>query len=117
VRNDPESIQLVAKDYSTLGATADRVAGEHPELRMAPVVDEAQHGFAFQSSDHYPFAVKGVPILFFFNGTHEDYHQPSDEVDKVDAEKEARIVQLMFYLGLDVANAPERPQWKEGMIP
>ena len=52
-----------------------------------------------------------MPILFFFNGTHPDYHQVSDEVAKIDAEKEARIIQLVFYLGLEIANAAKRPQW------
>jgi Zn-dependent M28 family amino/carboxypeptidase len=62
-------------------------------------------------SDHYNFARKGVPILFFFNGTHPDYHQVTDHADKIDAEKEARIIKLLFFLGLEVANAPTRPKW------
>jgi Zn-dependent M28 family amino/carboxypeptidase len=62
-------------------------------------------------SDHYNFARTGVPILFFFNGTHADYHQVSDEVSKIDAEKESRIIRLVFYLGLEIANAGERPRW------
>ena len=62
-------------------------------------------------SDHFNFARKGVPILFFFNGTHPDYHRPSDSVDKIDAEKASRIVKMVFYVGLGVANATERPQW------
>jgi len=53
-----------------------------------------------------------VPVLFFFNGTHDDYHKPSDSPDKIDGEKESRILQLLFYLGQDVANAPQRPKWK-----
>jgi hypothetical protein len=56
-------------------------------------------------------AVRGVPILFFFNGVHADYHRPGDEVSKIDAEKESRIVKLVFYLGLDIANAAEKPKW------
>jgi hypothetical protein len=52
-----------------------------------------------------------VPILFFFNGTHPDYHRVSDSVEKIDAEKASRIVKMVYYLGLDVANAAERPQW------
>ena len=44
-------------------------------------------------------------------GTHDDYHRPSDEVEKIDGEKAARIVKLLFYLGLDIANADERPRW------
>jgi hypothetical protein len=52
-----------------------------------------------------------VPILFFFNGVHADYHRPGDEVAKIDAEKEPRIVQLVFYLGLEIANATQKPTW------
>ena len=67
----------------------------------------------YYRSDHYNFAEKGVPVLFFFNGTHEDYHGVDDEIEKVDTEKAARIVKLMFYLGLEIANNPERPKWKQ----
>jgi len=52
-----------------------------------------------------------VPILFFFSGVHPDYHQVSDSPDKIDYEKTARIVRLLFYLGHEIANAPERPKW------
>jgi len=110
-RNDPESIQLVAKDYSTLGVVADRSAKKHPELHMVPVVDEAQHGFAFQSSDHYPFAIKGVPVLFFFSGLHPDLHGPTDSPENADFDKAARVARLAFYIGLEVANADSRPEW------
>ena len=65
----------------------------------------------YRRSDHFNFARKGVPILFFFNGTHPDYHRAGDEVAKIDAEKEARIVKMVFYVGLEVANATARPQW------
>ena len=54
---------------------------------------------------------KGVPVLFFFNGTHEDYHGRDDEVDRIDAEKAVRVSQLIFYLGYELANRPERPRW------
>ncbi|MEP6474781.1 MAG: M28 family peptidase, partial [Gemmatimonadota bacterium] len=62
-------------------------------------------------SDHFNFARKGVPILFFFNGVHADYHQVSDSPDKLDAEKESRILKLLFFLGQDVANGKDRPKW------
>jgi Zn-dependent M28 family amino/carboxypeptidase len=65
----------------------------------------------FSRSDHYNFARKGVPILFFTSGTHADYHQPSDEPNRIDGEKEARLVRLLFYLGTTVADAVSRPHW------
>ena len=110
-RNWKDTIVVIGKEHSDLGATLNRVGAAHPELRMQPIDDIwPQENFYFRS-DHFNFARKGVPILFFFSGTHPDYHQPSDSADKIDAEKEARIVRLVLYLGLDVANAAERPKW------
>jgi hypothetical protein len=110
-RNWKDTIAVIGKEHSDLGATLNRVGLAHPELRIQPVDDIwPQENFYFRS-DHYNFARKGVPILFFFNGTHADYHRPSDSVDKIDAEKESRIVKLVFYLALDVANAADRPKW------
>ena len=62
-------------------------------------------------SDHYNFARKGVPTLFFFNGVHPDYHRVTDSPEKIDGEKESRILRLLFYLGREIGNAPRRPQW------
>ncbi len=110
-RNWRDTIVAIGKEHSDLGATLNRVAADHPELNMKPIDDIwPQENFYFRS-DHYNFAKKGVPILFFFNGTHVDYHRPGDSPDMIDAEKEARIAQLIFYLGLEVANTPARPKW------
>ena len=111
-RNWKDTIVAIGKEHSDLGTTLHRVNQSHPELRMTAIDDRwPQENFYFRS-DHYNFARKGVPILFFFNGTHEDYHRPSDSPDKIDGEKEARILRLLFYLGQDIANAPGRPKWK-----
>jgi hypothetical protein len=110
-RNWKDTIVAIGKEHSDLGATLNRVGAAHPELRMQPIDDKWPQENFYGRSDHYNFAKKGVPILFFFNGVHDDYHRPSDSVDKIDAEKESRIVKLVFYLGLDVANAADRPKW------
>ena len=110
-RNWRDTIVAIGKEHSDLGATLNRVASDHPELNMRPIDDIwPQENFYFRS-DHYNFAKKGVPILFFFSGTHADYHRPGDEPAKIDAEKEARVARLIFYLGLEVANAVQRPKW------
>jgi Zn-dependent M28 family amino/carboxypeptidase len=62
-------------------------------------------------SDHFNFARAGVPILFFFNGTHPDYHRPSDEVERIDGDKTARIGRLLLHLGIEIADADARPLW------
>lgn len=110
-RNWRDTIVVIGKEHSDLGQTLARVTAAHPELEMRPIEDLWPHENFFRRSDHFNFAKRGVPVLFFFNGTHEDYHRPSDEVAKIDAEKESRIVKLLFYLGLEIANVTERPKW------
>jgi len=110
-RNWPDTIVAIGREHSDLGQTLAAVNAQHPELGMTAIDDRwPEENFYFRS-DHYNFAKNGVPILFFFNGVHEDYHQASDSPDKINSDKEARIVQLLFYLGQAVANAPQRPQW------
>jgi len=110
-RNWPDTIVAIGKEHSDLGETLNRVNGEHPELNMTAIDDIWPEENFYGRSDHYNFAEKGVPILFFFNGVHEDYHQVSDEIDKIDTEKMDRIISLLYYLGEDIADTPERPQW------
>ena len=110
-RNWTDRIAAIGKDDSDLGATVEAVAEAHPQLDMEPIDDQWPDQNFYRRSDHYNFARKGVPILFFFNGTHEDYHRPSDHVDKIDGDKAVRITRLMFYLGVEVANRTERPVW------
>jgi hypothetical protein len=106
-----DTIVVIGKEHSSLGEVADRVTREHPELGMQLIDDIWPSQNFYQRSDHINFARKGVPILFFFNGTHPDYHRATDSVEKIDAEKAARIVRMVFYVGLEVANATARPQW------
>ena len=110
-RNWRDTIVAIGKEHSDLGATLNRVAHAHPELNLKAIDDIWPDERFYFRSDHYNFARVGVPILFFFNGTHVDYHQVGDHPDKIDAEKESRIVKLVFYLGLEIANAAERPKW------
>ena len=110
-RNWKDTIVVIGKEHSDLGATLDRVNRAHPELRMKAIDDIwPEENFYFRS-DHYNFARKGVPILFFFNGTHPDYHGPNDEPDRIDAEKESRIVRLVYLITQEVGDAPARPAW------
>ncbi len=57
----------------------------------------------FKRSDHYSFYEKGVPALFFFSGLHEDYHQPSDEMNKIDVKKIERVARMVFLTALELA--------------
>ncbi len=110
-RNWKDTVVVIGKEHSDLGATLNRVNSEHPELGMYAIDDIWPEERFYFRSDHIHFARRGVPILFFFTGTHEDYHRVTDELAKVDVEKAARITRLLFYLGLEVANNHERPKW------
>ncbi len=70
-------------------------------------VDDANN--FYRRSDHYNFAKNGIPVIFYFNGVHEDYHQPSDTVDKIDFNKLSKITRLVFYTAWEIANRTERP--------
>ena len=110
-RNWPDTIVAIGKEHSDLGTTLERVNRAHPELGMTAIDDQWPEERFYFRSDHYNFARKGVPILFFFNGVHPDYHQPSDSPDKIDAEKESRILRLLYFLGRQVGDADARPKW------
>jgi hypothetical protein len=110
-RNWRDTIVAIGKEHSDLGTTLERVNRAHPELRMTAIDDRWPEERFYFRSDHYNFARKGVPILFFFNGVHPDYHQVTDSPDKIDSEKEARILRLLYYLGREIGNGPERPKW------
>lgn len=62
----------------------------------------------YYRSDHYNFAKHNIPIIFYFNGVHEDYHKPTDTPDKIDYDLLAKRAQLVFYTAWEVANRPER---------
>ncbi len=110
-RNWRDTVVAIGKEESTLGPTLERIAAEHPELDLEVIDDPWPEERFYFRSDHYNFARRGVPILFFFTGTHADYHRPSDEPDRILYEKTARIARLIFYLGAEVADAPEPPRW------
>ena len=55
-------------------------------------------------SDHYSYASKGIPIIFFTTGLHPDYHANTDEVSHIEFDKMTRIVQLIYETGWRVAN-------------
>lgn len=61
----------------------------------------------YYRSDHYNFANKGVPVLFYFNGTHRDYHQPSDTIDKINFDLMEKRVRFIFHTAWEIAMKDE----------
>lgn len=111
-RNTPDTMIAVGKGFSSLGQVLDRVVGAHPELGLLALDDLWPEQNYFLRSDHYPFARLGVPALALYAGNSAEAHRPNDVVETADWDKAARIVRAAFYLGLEVANAAERPTWE-----
>jgi Zn-dependent M28 family amino/carboxypeptidase len=62
----------------------------------------------YYRSDHYNFAKKGIPSIFFFNGIHADYHLPSDTPDKIEYDALEKRTQLAFVVAWELANRKNR---------
>ncbi|TNE72959.1 M28 family peptidase [bacterium] len=63
----------------------------------------------YRRSDHWNFGRLGVPFSFFFNGVHEDYHRPSDSIEKIAFNAMAKRAQLLYAYAIELANMNGRP--------
>jgi hypothetical protein len=114
-RNDPDAVGATPSpehpDYNTLVAHAVEI-GPSCGINVtwtAPAASKDMVDNYYSRSDHYNFARKGIPVVFFFSGIHEDYHKPTDDIEKIDRNKIAKMVELVGHLATDTANAAERP--------
>ena len=71
--------------------------------------DPADPESIYTRSDHYSYASKGIPIIFYTTGLHRDYHYLTDEVDRIDFPKMAHIAKLVYATGEKVANLDHAP--------
>lgn len=95
-----------------LGAIVDSVnATQAPPFVINRDFDSATHPeHIFERSDHFSYARKGIPIVFFTTGMHADYHAASDDVAKIDFDKMARVARLMRDVATVVGNQVKRPR-------
>jgi len=63
---------------------------------------------SYYRSDHYNFAKNNIPVIFYFNGSHADYHRPSDTIDKIQFDLLAKRTQLIFLTAWELANRDEK---------
>lgn len=108
-RNWTDRVAAIYQLDSDIFERADRVADAHPELNMALLTDPWPGENLVNRSDQAPFIQYGIPVLFLTSGLHEDYHQPTDEADRLDYEKTARLTRLIFWIGWEFAEADEPP--------
>jgi Zn-dependent M28 family amino/carboxypeptidase len=64
----------------------------------------------FYRSDHYNYARKGIPIIFYMDGEHEDYHRVTDSVEKIDYQNMEKIARTIYATAWELANRPTRPR-------
>jgi Zn-dependent M28 family amino/carboxypeptidase len=109
----PDSIYVIGSTMmsTNLGALSQTVNKSFLNLTYDVKYDDPNdtNRFFFRS-DHYNYAKKGIPIIFFFDGVHEDYHRPGDEPQKIDYDKMEKVSRTIYMLLWEVAGLKERPK-------
>jgi hypothetical protein len=109
----PDEIYVIgSKMMSTeLGQLSEAVNNGYLKLKFNYKYDDPNdRERLFYRSDHFNYARKGIPIIFYFDGVHEDYHQAGDQVEKIDFDKMERVTRTVFATMWRLANAPARPK-------
>jgi len=108
---DPNYVYIIGSDFlsSELHAINEQQNNMHTNLsldyKFNTTTDPNRY---YYRSDHYNFAKHNIPCIFYFNGVHEDYHQHTDTVDKIDFMKLSKITRLIYYTAWDLANRKDR---------
>jgi len=105
-RNDSNSVYIIGSDHLSselhqINENANKTIGLNFDYTYNDVNDPNRF---YYRSDHYNFAKHGIPIIFYFTGTHEDYHRPGDDVEKINFDKMQRITRLIYLTGWQAAN-------------
>lgn len=73
----------------------------------------SMHESGYGASDHTSFYTQKIPVLFFFTGAHSDYHLPSDTADKINYEGEAKILNFVERIAMEIINSDAKPTYLE----
>ena len=94
---------------SELNEVSERMNATYTKLDFDYIYNDPDHpDRLYYRSDHWNFAKRNVPIIFYFDGIHEDYHRVSDEVSKIDFELLRTRTQCVFYTAWELANRDQR---------
>lgn len=110
--NNGNYVYVIGSDRlsSELREINEEVNNKYTHLELDYKYDDRKDPNQFYyRSDHYNFAKKGIPIIFFFNGVHDDYHMPTDTPDKIEYDLLAKRAQLAFVTAWELANRENRP--------
>jgi len=107
----PDAVYVIGSTMMSteLGTLVNNVNNSFLKLMFDTKYDDPKdpHRF-FYRSDHYNYARKGIPIIFFFDGEHEDYHRAGDSADKIDYQKMEKITRTVYMTLWEIANRPLR---------
>ncbi len=109
-RNDSNSVYIIGSDFISkelhkINEAANATIGMQFDYTFNNKEDPNRF---YYRSDHYNYARKGIPIIFYFSGVHEDYHKPTDTVDKINFEKMAKVARLIYLTGWYIADRESR---------
>ena len=111
VNDNPNYIYLIGSDRLSmeLHEISEEVnkATVNIDLDYTYNAHDDKNRFYFRS-DHYNFAKNNIPVIFYFNGTHADYHRPTDTVDKIEYDLMETRARLIFATAWELANREER---------
>lgn len=110
-KDKKEYIYLIGSDRlsTELHKLSERVNKKYTNLKLDYTYNELDDpNDYYRRSDHFNFAQVNIPVLFYFNGTHEDYHKITDTADKIDYELLTLRTQLIFYTAWEIANRKSR---------
>jgi Zn-dependent M28 family amino/carboxypeptidase len=108
---DAHTVYLVGADRISkeLNELSEETNGQFQKLKLDYYYNNPDNPERiYYRSDHWNYAKHGVPIIFYFDGTHVDYHKPTDTVDKIDFSKMTEITRLVFETGWRIANLDHR---------
>lgn len=90
---------------SDLAPITDHVNNKYAKMELDRRFNDPKDPNRFYyRSDHFNFAAKGVPVIFYFNGTHRDYHRPTDTVDKINFDVMEKRARLIYHTAWEIAN-------------
>ena len=110
---DESTIYVIGKDMmaSVLGDTVSGVNAGYLSLSYDTRYDDPKDpNRFFYRSDHFNYAKNGIPIAFWFDGEHEDYHQPGDEPQKIDYNKMEKVARTIAITLWELTNLKDRPK-------
>lgn len=112
MENSGDYIYLIGSDKlsTELHELSEEVNEKYMNLKLDYTFnDENDPNRFYYRSDHYNFARHDIPIIFYFNGVHEDYHKPTDTPDKIEYDLLEKRTKLIFLTAWEVANRDKRP--------